>query len=153
MRPMRERETQRGYVERVLRTDGHISAYGAMYELRDEQGHPRSITRLAAIIEPLRKDGWGITTRGGHGELATYVVTNLPAALVPKWQCVACGAVARLEPTPLLGGMAEAYCFPCHQSRLFSKSTGAVASIPTSPVDAKAGIRRFRRSREALRGV
>lgn len=118
MRPIGARETQKHYVERVLLADGHISTYGALYELRDEDGRPRSITRLAAIIEPLRKSGWTITTRGESHELATYVLISSPLS---AWRCTTCGSEARGEPAPLLGGMGEAFCFGCSKSRLFAR--------------------------------
>lgn len=125
MIPIHERETQARYVERVLRAEGRISAFDAMYSLVDDAGRRRSITRLAAIIEPLRKAGWTIATEGGHGELATYRLTSLPVTQVASrspWRCSQCGADARMEPTPLLGGMGEAYCPTCGKSRLFRRA-------------------------------
>lgn len=65
-------ETQRAFVERVLREEGEISAYAAMYGLRDEDGHGRGITRLAPIIETLRRAGWEIETRAAPGQQAVY---------------------------------------------------------------------------------
>lgn len=86
MIPIGAREPQSRYVERVLRTEGRISARDVLYGLTDESGRKRGITRLAAIIEPLRKAGWQIDTEGGHGELATYVVRLLPS-VAPRCHC------------------------------------------------------------------
>lgn len=69
---IRHNESQRAFVERVLREQGEISAHEAMFALRDEDGHPKSITRLAAVIDTLRKSGWDIP----------------PAAVVPGQQAV-----------------------------------------------------------------
>lgn len=128
MTPMHSGEPQTRYVERVLRTEGRISAWAALYDLQDDSGHKRSITRLAAIIEPLRKAGWTIETEGGHGELATYVVKGVPDGRMPRpaaraeWICSQCGADARMTPTLLLAGMGEAWCPSCGKSRLFKRN-------------------------------
>ena len=69
---IRTGETQRAFVERVLREQGAISAHDAMYALRDESGRPKGITRLAPVIEQLRKAGWPIDTDAPKGAQATY---------------------------------------------------------------------------------
>jgi hypothetical protein len=68
-------ETQRSFVERVLREQGEISAHAAMFDLRDEDGRPKSITRLAAVIDGLRKAGWDIPpANAAPGQQAVYRV-------------------------------------------------------------------------------
>lgn len=125
MTPIRSGEAQARYVERVLRDEGRISARDLLYDLTDESGSRRSITRLAAIIEPLRKAGWNIATEGGHGELARYRLISVggqPApSQLPVWRCVTCGTPARIEPEPMLGGMGQARCLTCNERRVFKK--------------------------------
>lgn len=69
---MRDGETQRAFVERTLREQGSISAHEAMFDMRTADGDRCSITRLAAIVETLRKAGWVIETHAPHGEQAVY---------------------------------------------------------------------------------
>lgn len=118
-------ETQAAFVQRVLRDRGYIAARETLYDLTDSVGTRRSITRLAAIIEPLRKAGWNIATEGGHGELARYRLISIgsePApAQLPVWRCTTCGTPARMEPEPLLGGMGQARCLHCNERRVFAK--------------------------------
>lgn len=72
-------ESQADFAERVLREDGSISTYEALYDLTDDTGRRRSITRLAASIHTLRHDrGWVIDERSGPGELALYTAVMAP---------------------------------------------------------------------------
>lgn len=65
--------TQRTVVERILRESGEVRVHTLIYRF--------GITRAAAVIEELRKDGWDIETLGGQGELATY---RLRSAAAPQ---------------------------------------------------------------------
>ena len=121
------RETQRAYVERVLLSEGSISAWDCLYEGRYEDGGRFSITRLAAIIWTLRHEaGWDIDETAPQGGLAVYDVrrvgygpeaprTSAPAvpAWAQGWRCTTCGAPPAREPEPLLGGMGRAHCKAC----------------------------------------
>jgi len=70
---IRAGETQRSFTERVLRERGEISAHEAMFALVDESGRPKSITRLAPVIDDLRNNrGWDIETRTAPGQQAVY---------------------------------------------------------------------------------
>lgn len=71
-------ETQRAFVERTLRDQGRISAHEAMFALVTEAGNRASITRLAPVIETLRKAGWRIRTEVEHGVQATYHLEGAP---------------------------------------------------------------------------
>jgi len=108
-------ESQRAFVERVLKTQGQVATYDVLYALTYDDGRPCSITRLAAIIHELRSDGWDITpdTSGG---LATY---RLAAEPRPAWKCLECGTVAFLTIHPVLGGMGQGRCDNCHATRYF----------------------------------
>lgn len=75
---IRHNETQRAFAERVLRTEGRLSAHEAMFALATESGERRSITRLAPVIETLRKSGWRIRTEWAHGEQAVYHLEAAP---------------------------------------------------------------------------
>lgn len=119
---LRAGETQRAFVERVLRTEGRISAHEAMFGLTDEGGRARSITRLAAIIETLRKAGWEIETRAAHGQQAVYVMRDADApAYVRGWRCETCRSLPATEPTELLGGLGQAFCATCQGRRYFRR--------------------------------
>lgn len=77
---IREYETQRAFVARVLREQGSISAHEAMFDLVDENGRKRSITRLAPAIDDLRhKSGWDIATELEHGQQAVYRLRSRPS--------------------------------------------------------------------------
>lgn len=69
---IRDGEAQRAFVARTLREQGSISAREAMFDLRDDLGRSRSITRLAAAVEALRRDGWDIRTDLSPGQQAVY---------------------------------------------------------------------------------
>lgn len=72
-------ESQVDFAERVLREHGSIATYDVLYDLVDETGRKRSITRLAASIHTLRHErGWVIDERSGPGELALYTVVMEP---------------------------------------------------------------------------
>ena len=78
---IREGETQRSLVERVLVEEGRISAHDATYDLRDHLGRQRGITRLAPVIDDLRSRGWDIgTLPREQGEQAVYVLRSAPAS-------------------------------------------------------------------------
>lgn len=76
---IRQGETQRAFVERTLVEQGGISAHDAMFYLADEYGRRAAVTRLAPIIETLRKAGWAIDTVTERGEQAVYVLRGRPA--------------------------------------------------------------------------
>lgn len=83
-----ERETQRAYVERVLRTERRLATYDALYNLTYRDGTKCSITRLAAIVCQLRIEGWNIQTLEGEGATAIYRFMSGPdvpeaAAAIP----------------------------------------------------------------------
>ena len=71
-------ETQRAYVERVLLAEGSISTHEVMYDLVNVYGHPKRITRLAPVIEMLRKAGWEIRTIAPPGQQAVYRLLRAP---------------------------------------------------------------------------
>ena len=76
---MHRGETQRALVERTLTEQGRISAHEAMFDLYGEGGGKTSITRLAPIIETLRRAGWAIETLTAQGQQAVYVLRGRPA--------------------------------------------------------------------------
>lgn len=120
---IRSGETQRAFVERVLREQGRISTHEAMFALVDEAGYSRSVTRLAPVIETLRKAGWDIVTDAPHGQQAIYI--HRPAKPLPEWQrgwtCQDCRSVPATEPIPLLGELGEAHCATCGVRRYFRR--------------------------------
>lgn len=72
-------ESQVDFAERVLREHGSVATYDVLYNLSDETGRKRSITRLAASIHTLRHErGWVIDERSGPGELALYTTVVEP---------------------------------------------------------------------------
>ena len=91
-------ETQRAFVERTLREQGEISAHAAMYKLRDADGYPRGITRLAPVIETLRKAGWDITTHAPSGEQAVYRLRGRTFAGRPVGRTRECPSCHRPHP-------------------------------------------------------
>jgi hypothetical protein len=109
-------ESQRAYVERVLRANGVIATYGVLYGLEYDDGSKCSITRLAAIIHELRAAGWNIVT-SEPGFLAVYRV----AAPALAWHCLDCGSVAIFTVAPVLGDMGQGRCDACHTTRYFRK--------------------------------
>lgn len=119
-------ETQRAFVERVLREDGSISAYDVLYEARFEDGGRTSVTRLAAIVYTLRQEGWQIEERATHGSLATYTYRD---AKQPEWRigwhCQTCGSLPSTEPVLALGGFGEAHCPVCAKRTYFRRSAAA----------------------------
>lgn len=120
MIPRRSRESQRAFVERVLRTEGRIETYDVLYGLAYDDGQKCSITRLAAVICDLRAEGWNIAT-ADDGALATY---RLVAASEPSapWRCVECGSAAILAVAAVLGGMGQGRCDACHTRRYFRRA-------------------------------
>lgn len=118
-------ESQRAVVERVLRDQGRIATYDALYAMRDAADRPTSITRLAAIVCSLRADGWEIETVDAPGALAEYRLKGFGPAAAPKalpvWVCLNCGAKATGEPEPALGGMGYGPCLSCHTKRYFQR--------------------------------
>ncbi len=80
MTPRRPGETQRAYVERILRDEGSISTFDALYSLAYADGRKCSITRLAAIVFTLRQDGWTIADVGERGTLAMYRLVSAPSS-------------------------------------------------------------------------
>ena len=95
MTPRMAGETQRAYVERVLATEGRISAYDALYRLSYADGSPCSITRLAAIVHTLRHEaGWGIAEFHEAG-LAVYRLTSRPGTGRPVGGVRACPGCGR----------------------------------------------------------
>lgn len=115
-------ETQRAFVERVLREDGSISTYAVLYEATWEDGRRTSITRLAAIVYTLRQEGMAIDERAGLGELATYTLRH---AQGPDWQrgwhCATCRSLPATAPVEKLGGFAEAHCPVCGRKSYFRR--------------------------------
>lgn len=70
---IRTGETQRDFVRRTLREQGEISVQACLFDMRDDEGNPRAITRLAAIIHDLRhKDGMAITEYSPVGKTSVY---------------------------------------------------------------------------------
>lgn len=132
MTPRRGTETQRAYAERVLRETGRFATYDALWSLVYDDGRKCAITRLAAIVDSLRKDGWRITTETGRGELAVYVLDASPEQLAelrePEWRrgwhCTVCGSLPSTVPQGL-GNYATATCDGCHASRTFRKLAAA----------------------------
>lgn len=127
----RQGETQRQFVERDLVASGRIKAYDCMYTLEYEDGSRCSITRLAAVINDLRRDGWTIDTTGPHGQLAVYHLRTRPGGRSAEpewsrgWRCADCGGNPANQPETLLGNMGRAYCGGCGAQRLFRKSVAA----------------------------
>jgi hypothetical protein len=111
-------ETQRAYVERVLRDEGCIATYAVLYDLTYTDGSKCSITRLAAIVCQLRSEGWDIAT-SEPGTLAVYRLTTEPAK---SWRCIDCGASAIFTVNPVLGGMGQGRCDSCHTTRYFRRA-------------------------------
>jgi hypothetical protein len=99
------RETQRAYVERVLRERGLIATFDVLYQATYEDGTKTSISRLAAIIHTLRGEGWHIESHDSPGHLATYALVD-----VSPWRCMSCGGAPNAEPEGLLGDMGRAWC-------------------------------------------
>lgn len=134
MTPRYAGESQRQYVERVLRSDGRVATYDVLYSLAYEDGRKCSITRLAAIVFDLRRDGWAIDTEDEHASLAAYVLAAAPQshaaprsapipsqvpAWVAGWRCTGCGGRPASQPEPMLGGLAGAFCAACGARRYF----------------------------------
>lgn len=134
MTPREARETQRAYVERVLREAGRFATYDALYGLHYESGQKCSITRLAAVIHDLRRDGWIIDTEDERAALAVYrfvaaprshaaarvAVPRLPVPeWVERWRCADCGSRPASEPAALLGDLGRAFCLTCGAQRYF----------------------------------
>lgn len=122
----KQHETQRAFVERVLREDGSISAYDVLYDARFEDGGRTSVTRLAAVIFDLRKAGWSIDERASHGSLATYSLSEVKEPAWRRgWHCQTCGSLPATEPVEKLAGFAEAHCPVCARRTYFRRSAAA----------------------------
>ncbi len=125
MTPRIRGESQRAYVERVLRTESSVSAWDCLYEGEYVDGGGWSITRLAAIIWSLRhEDGLDITESAEDGRLATYTYhghTGTPA-WARSWRCVACGDNPDSAPRELLGGIGVASCRHCGHEQHFRRA-------------------------------
>ncbi len=67
--------TQRQIVETMLRANGQASAHDLTYR--------HGITRSAAIIHTLRREGWGITTTTEEGHQAVYHLDHTPTHSEP----------------------------------------------------------------------
>lgn len=119
----RSGETQRAFVERVLREDGSISTYDVLYSATYEDGRRTSVTRLAAIVYTLRQEGMAIDERAAHGELATYTLRH---AEQPEWRrgwhCATCRSLPSTAPVEKLGGFAEAHCPVCARKSYFRRT-------------------------------
>lgn len=128
------RETQRQVVERVLRDEGRIATFDALYHLEWEDGRRCSISRLAAVVFDLRRDGWQIDTKGDKAETAVYVLRSQPIALQAPppppvreswqagWRCTNCGSLPLSRPEPLLGDLGRGYCGECRAQRHFRRA-------------------------------
>jgi hypothetical protein len=102
--------TQRAVVERVLVEDGRISAHEAMFDLRTADGERKSITRLAAVIDTLRKANWEIETIERSGEQAVYVLRGRPAIGRPVGAlrtCPSCHSEHHVGTTCLIASVPE----------------------------------------------
>lgn len=125
MTPRIRGESQRAYVERVLRSEGRISAYDCLYNGEYKDGSRFSITRLAASIWSLRHEsGLDITEHAPAGQLATYVYRG-PAevpAWARGWECSSCHGRPDSEPQELLGGMGIAICGACGERKHFRRA-------------------------------
>jgi len=116
-------ETQRAFVERTLLRDGRISAHEAMFDLCDESGRGRSVTRLAAIVDTLRKAGWEIETTAPTGEQATYTLRHQSEPDWRRgWRCADCRSLPATEPLVLLGGLGQAHCASCGHRTYFRRA-------------------------------
>jgi len=150
MIPRYDAESQRQFVDRVLRAEGRFATIDALYNLTYHGGRKCSITRLAAIIHDLRhEDGWDIATTGGAGETAVYHLRYCPplrdirvtgrrepssaptaatviadAALpgwVRAWRCADCGGRPAAEPAEMLGALGRGPCAVCGANRYFRR--------------------------------
>jgi hypothetical protein len=119
----RNGESQRAFVERVLREDGRISAYDALYASWYDDGRPTSLTRLAAVIHTLRSEGWEIDAHADRGRLAEYRLRQAPAP--DGWRCAVCKSTPATPPVEVLGGMAQAHCGTCAARRFFRRPAAA----------------------------
>jgi hypothetical protein len=118
-----EGESQKAFVSRVLRRDGRISAHDATYDLRYDDGRPCGITRMAPVIEDLRKAGWAIDTVAPSGEQATYVLREQSEPAWRRgWRCQDCRSLPATEPVLLLGGLGQAHCATCGARRYFRRA-------------------------------
>lgn len=129
MTPREPGETQRAYVERVLRDEGRIATFDCLYSLSYADGTRCSITRLAAIIWSLRhEDGLDIVEQAAPGHLAVYMLARqgdaAPAvpAWASEWRCASCGARPGHEPEVLLGDLARSWCPSCAERRTFRRA-------------------------------
>lgn len=120
------KESQRAYVERQFRETGQVRAYDVLYSLYYADGRKCSISRLAAIVLDLRKEGWDIATKGG--QLAEYhLITTPEGKAAPRvegwqqgWACVVCGSLPASVPSGM-GGLGFASCANCGTRTAFRK--------------------------------
>ena len=70
---IRSGETQTSLIRRTLLEGGEVSVQECLFDMRDEEGNPRAITRLASIIFTLRtKEDMFIIETSKWGQTATY---------------------------------------------------------------------------------
>jgi hypothetical protein len=80
---IRNDETQKAFVRRMLSTRGHISVQECLYEMVDEYDHTRAVTRLAAIIFNLRNDGMVINESSPGTTTSVYTLVEKSAVEEP----------------------------------------------------------------------
>lgn len=72
---MRDGEKQKHFVRRILKSRGHISVQECLYDLVEEGGKKRAITRLAAIVHELRhSEGMNIAESSPGHHTSTYTL-------------------------------------------------------------------------------
>jgi hypothetical protein len=83
---IRKGESQKSLIRRTLIDRGSVSVQECLFDMRDEEGKSRAITRLASIIFDLRTyENMHIVEMSKHGETATYLyVRPVVAAPVPE---------------------------------------------------------------------
>jgi hypothetical protein len=81
---IRKGESQKSLIRRTLLDRGDVSVQECLFDMRDEEGKPRAITRLASIIFDLRTyESMFIIEVSKHGETATYLYVKPTAAPAP----------------------------------------------------------------------
>ena len=83
---IRKGESQKSLIRRTLNDTGSVSVQECLFDMRDEEGKSRAITRLASIIFDLRTyENMFIIELRKHGETATYLyVKPTEEAPVPR---------------------------------------------------------------------
>jgi hypothetical protein len=80
---IRKGESQKSLIRRTLIDRGSVSVQECLFDMRDEEGKSRAITRLASIIFDLRTyEDMFIIEVSKHGETATYIYVK-PAVEAP----------------------------------------------------------------------